>query len=239
MTDRSCSLHCTGNSVSVVCSHGTILLPNWAVNTSSTSFYITLSDFYLMFLPWYKIVLIKSWLPRCDEECHWNTPAILRNTRPEHSHLQWGPMKLLQLRSLISHYGQEYRVLKSYQNMQDGAVTSDWYWLVKIKSIAGNAINQNKNWKKHDQCSWCGDPRPRGLTSADLINEAAECRHGGSASAPQQGWDNGKYFDLQPRWGTFLVKICLPGYGNNIPFLWCSQFLLCTSTTGNIISEYF
>ena len=142
------------------------------------------------------------------------------------------PMKLLQLRSLISHYGQEYRVLKSYQNMQDGAVTSDWYWLVKIKSIAGNAINQNKNWKKHDQCSWCGDPRPRGLTSTDLINEAAECRHGGSASAPQQGWDNGKYFDLQPRWGTFLVKICLPGYGNNIPFLWCSQFFLCTSTTG-------
>ena len=128
-----------------------------------------------------------------------------------------------------------YRVLKSYQNMQDGAVTSDWYWLVKIKSIAGNAINQNKNWKKHDQCSWCGDPRPRGLTSADLINEAAECRHGGSASAPQQGWDNGKYFDLQPRWGTFLVKICLPGYGNNISFLWCSQFLLCTSTTGNVI----
>ena len=97
----------------VWCSHGTILLLNWAVNMSSTSFYITLSDFYLMFLPWYKIVLIKSWLPRCDEECHWNTPAILRNTRPEHSHWQWGPMKLLQLRSLISHYGQEYRVLKS------------------------------------------------------------------------------------------------------------------------------
>ena len=216
---------------------------------ASASFYITLSDFYLMFLPWYKIVLIKSWLPRCDEECRWNTPGYTLQ-REAHNHWHWqGSGGVVGSQEAIA---TQIIARSSWPGIQGPKILSEFarwgsdIWLIMIGQIK-RYIKQEilsdqalvKVWSGQ-LVRWGGDPRPRGLTSTDLINEAAECRHGAqhppaSHRQPGPGGIMENILILSHAGERFLLKYVCKDMVTIFPFLWCSPFLLCTSTTGNVI----